>query len=279
MQTLNLPVSLKDGGRRVEVKRERVGTLLAFNDEIEGGRRWNAVLELLDGNVFVDGEPVSPNVLRHSPREAIIPIVIAVFRLFNVQTKMEGVYPCPRPGCNYQIIREETRKTDNRDDIKELKTNVAPEDYAGRHRIDLGDDIISLRDPEGEILVQALILRDPTLDDMIRLEEDASLKKSSRRMKRLIRYCLVGLDTTRTELEASEIINKYSRDLLQLKDDSIYNRIAGLWSLYGIVWEVPCVCRACTKEWEADIDMWSFFGYALRLWSVTARTESYAGTS
>lgn len=259
------------GHSEFELRKPSTATILALADRAESGRRYASMLALMEGSIeSIDGK--EPSDLRDMPLINAEYVAREAFRLYKLPTMVEGVYQCPR--CSHQNIHEEkTGKkgaviSDNRDDVANLPVIYC--DHEDPYILELasGNEVVLKNNYNGKSSVVATIraftFRDPTISDMMRIESDASLKDTSRRVNKLYFSCLVDCDGEVNEGDDFvSLKNKFMYELLDFPDFSDWARIAPLLHQYGMQPFIDVTCERCQKDFSDPVDFTGFFVSAL----------------
>lgn len=247
-----------------ELKKPDTNTILNVAEKAESGKSYAAMLAWIEGSIeTVDGE--RPKDLRFIPLVNAEVVSRDAFMLYKLPTLVEGVYPCPR--CGALNKHEEGVDSDNRDDIAALQVTCAEEEP--KHELDLSEspiEIYSTVDGKKELVVsiKKLVFRSPTIDDLLKIETDQTLKTSVRRMKKLYMQCMIDFDGEVTGGEDfNSIKNKYSYDLLNFPDFRDFDRLTHLFRRFGFNHMIAITCEQCSKEYEKPVDFTGFFVSAL----------------
>lgn len=255
---------------QVGVVKPNSETILNVYDQVENGKMYQSILHLMNGSLS-DLDNGGLNALKDIPIINSEVIAIEAFKLYKLPTKLEGVYPCPRMGCNHKIIHEETKESDTRDDIAEMPityfegTDIS-DSYFTLH-LDAGDEVKIYSRGDVICTISSITFRHPTIGDLISIENDPTLKKSASRLKKLYHSCIVSanfvsLDESITSVDV--IKNRYPYEMLKFDDYRQIDRITVGLRKYGIYPFVAITCPNCGKEFEAAVDFTGFFAYALR---------------
>ena len=247
-----------------EVKKPDTNTILNVAEKSESGKSYAAMLAWIEGSIdSVNGE--RPKDLKYMPLVNAEVVSRDAFLLYKLPTLVEGIYPCPR--CNHLNKHEESSEGDTRDDIAGLETKIADEEPV--HELDISENPITIEitregQKETVAMISKLKFRSPTIDDLLKIETDQTLKTSIRRMKKLYLACMIDMDGTVTDGETfATLKNKYSYDLLNFPDFRDFDRLTRLFRTYGFNHMVSMSCEACGKEFERPIDFTGFFVSAL----------------
>jgi hypothetical protein len=269
-----LPRAYK-GGSFVEVKKPNTDTILSVYDKAESGKTYNAMLSLVEGSIEnIDGRKPTIEDIRTMPIVSAEYVIIEAFKKYKLPTKVEGVYPCPR--CGTKIICEHNKQEDTRDDIVELpiiydrfnefmKPNHTGEyDYKQDYfKLELSDDEkLQFGD---DTFIHSITFRDPTLEDLVKIQADATLQTSSSRQKKLYTMCIVDIEFMHPTIDNWEDIKKrYLYELVRFDDYRTFDKITVGLRRFGFYPFKERGCHNCKKVWESAVDFTSFFVSALR---------------
>lgn len=260
------------GGRtEFELKKPSTNTILALADRAQNGRRYASMLALIEGSIDnIDGK--EPKDLRDMPLVNAEYVAREAFRMYKLPTLVEGVYQCPR--CSHQNIHEEkTGKgnvilSDTRDDVANLQVIFCDHEDPYELELSSGNEVVLSHTENGKDRIVAklsrFMFRDPTISDMMRIESDASLKDSSRRINKLYYNCLIDVDGETTGGEDLPALkSQFLYQILDFPDFSDWSRIAPLLHQYGMQPFIDVTCEKCQKDFQDPVDFTSFFVSAL----------------
>jgi hypothetical protein len=259
------------GHSEFELKKPSTATILALADRAENGRRYSSMLALMEGAIeSIDGK--EPEDLREMPLINAEYVAREAFRLYKLPTLVEGVYQCPR--CNHSNIHEEkTGKkgvviSDTRDDVANLEVVYCNHEDNYTLELAKGNEVVLKNNYNGKIEtvaeIRAFVFRDPTIADMMRIESDATLKDTSRRVNKLYYSCLVDVDGDVVGGDDfNGLKNKFMYELLDFPDFGDWARIAPLLHQYGMQPFIDVTCERCQKEFSDPVDFTGFFVSAL----------------
>lgn len=243
-----------------EVKKPNTDTILTVADRAQNGKSYSALLALIEGSVKSGAD------LRNMPLINAEYVAREAFRLYEVDTKVEGVYECP--ACRHQNKHIEG-DSDTRDDIAELEVHYADSEENYTLELDKGREVIINSTVNGEektvAILNKYVFRDPTLDDLIKIEGDKTLTTGVKRLNKLFRMCLVELDgiVESANLDMKAIQNRYQGDILNFPDYRDFQSISTMIRKYGLDHFIKVDCESCGKNFEAAIDFTAFFVSAL----------------
>lgn len=261
-------------GSEVEIKKPNTDTILQVYDKAEAGKIYSAMLALLEGSVVsLDGVKPTTAMLKKMPIVSAEAVVVEAFRKYNVPTLVEGVYPCPR--CGHKVIHEETKDEDTRDDVAKLKVrydrfNEFMEPITDNYNYTSDYFVLELSDDEklqfgDDTFIHSLTFRDPTVEDLISIQNDTTLKTPSSQQKKLYMSCIAGIEFMHPTIDDWQTIkNRYLYELVRFEDFRTFDRISLGLRRFGMYPFVEMGCPSCSKVWEAAIDFTGFFVYALR---------------
>jgi len=268
---LKMPISLQNK-RQVEIKKPDSDTILNIYEKAEQGKYAQALLSLMHGgiNSIEDTKP-SLSDLKNLPLVSAEYIAKELFKLYKLPTLVEGLYPCPRNGCGNKVIHEESRDFDSRDDVDKLPVHYAESaDYQTDWftlTFDKGDEIELKHRDEIAAEVSSITFRDPTIGDLIMIENDSSLTSTGSRLRKLYHELIVGASVVSIDdrlQDIQTIKNRYPYDLVKYNDYRYMQQITVGLRRFGVYPFIEIVCPSCGKHWEAALDFTSFFVYALR---------------
>jgi len=264
------------GNTEFEVKKPDTETILSLADKSGNGRQYSAMLSLLEGSV-VDGKD-----LRFMPLINAEFVVREAFRLYDLETKVEGVYQCP--SCRHQNIHREGGDEDNRDDVANLEVYYSEDEKPYELNLSSGREVEIKAIIGGEkrtvAVLNKYVLRDPTLDDLLKIEADKTLDTSTRRLNKLFRMCLIEIDgiVEGADLDLKTIQNRYQNMILNFPDFRDFQKLSTITRTYGLEHFIAIDCENCGKKFESAIDFTGFFVSALTSQSAT-RPERSVGSS
>lgn len=273
MSTIPLPRGYEFGSE-VEIKKPNTDTILQVYDKTESGKIYTAMLALLEGSVAsIDGVKPTLAQLKKMPIVSAEVVIVEAFKKYDVPTLVEGVYPCPR--CGNKIIHEETKSEDTRDNILDLKIKydrfddlmkATSENYNYKEayfKLELSDsEKLQFGD---DTFVHGITFRDPTVEDMIDIQNDATLQTPSSQQKKLYFKCIAGIDFLHPSIEDWQVIkNRFMYELVRFDDYRTFDKVSVGLRQYGYYPFIELGCGNCRKVWEAAIDFTGFFVYALR---------------
>lgn len=267
------------GNTDFELTKPNTQTILTLADRAQNGKQYSAMLALLEGSVK-DGAD-----LRYMPLINAEYVVREAFKLYEIDTKVEGVYSCP--ACRHNNIHRESGDEDTRDDVANLAVHFDERDEQGLPyvmELAKGREVEIWASVEGEKKQVAILnkysFRDPLLDDLIKIEGDRTLDTSIKRLNKLFRMCIVDLDGVIDDanLTVDKIKTRYPEDILNFPDFRDFQEMSLITREYGLEHFIPIGCENCGKHFESAVDFTGFFVSALT--SISApRTERSNGRS
>lgn len=268
---LDLPVSLQNK-RKAELKKPDSDTILTIYEKAEQGKYAQALLYLLNGGIqTLDDQKLSLSELKDIPLVSGEYVAKELFKLYKLPTLVEGLYPCPRNGCGNRIVHEEGKDFDSRDDIDKLPVNYATSpDYQADWftlNLDKGDEIVLKSKDEVAAEVTAITFRDPTIGDLMMIENDSSLSSTGSRLRKLYHELIVGAQVLTIDDRLQDVTvlkNRFPYELVKFNDYRYMQQITVGLRRFGIYPFIEVSCPSCGKQWEAALDFTSFFAYALR---------------
>lgn len=269
MSTIKLPRGYEFGSV-IEIKKPNTDTILHVYDKAESRKVYGAMLALLEGSIEeIDGKKPSTDMIRKMPMVSAEVAIVEALKMYKLPTLLEGVYPCPR--CNTKVIHEQTKDEDTRDDICNLPIKYDIDvvggswvDYkSGYYTLDLSDEEkLQFGD---DTFIQSITFRDPTIADMMSLENDYTLKTPSAQQKKLYVSCIADIEFMHPEIEDwNTIKNRYMYELVKFDDYRTFDRITLGLRRFGYHPFIQLGCGNCHKIWESAVDFTGFFVYALR---------------
>lgn len=272
---MRLPLPF-NGHSNVELTKPTVQNILDVYDSAQGEQYYKSMLDFMDGNVLSeDGEPIPSNELRKMPIVSAEVVIVELFKMYGLPTKVEGVYACPRFGCGHKVVQEETKESDNRFDIQDLDVIVCNGDDVN-FRLELNTPIICGSE-EKKLTITALTFAPVTIGDMIRVSSDHTIKKESRFTKKIFLTALIDMDANYTgqeEMTIEKAKNRFQFDILEFPDIAHQNTLILGMRKYGLRLLQDLTCPKCGKEWQAPVPFLVFFAYALKYASETSIPES-----
>ena len=259
-----------------ELTKPDTQTILTLADRAQSGKQYSAMLALLEGSVK-DGAD-----LRYMPLINAEYVVREAFKLYEIDTKVEGVYACP--ACRHQNIHRESGDQDTRDDVANLEVYFCEHEDPYEMELSKGREVEIWASVEGEKKQVALLnkycFRDPLLDDLLKIESDRSLDTSTKRLNKLFRMCLVDLDGVIDDasLTVEKIKTRYPDDVLNFPDFRDFQRMSLITREYGLEHFIKIGCENCGKNFESAVDFTGFFVSALTSMSAQ-RAERSSGAS
>lgn len=249
------------GNTEFELKKPDTDTILSIADRSQSGKSYSALLALMEGSI-VNGEN-----LRHMPLINAEYVAREAFRLYDVETKVDGVYECPT--CRFQNKHWENDGDDRRDDIATLEVRESDDEEPYTLELSKGNEVVIKSTVAGEqrtvAILNKYVFRDPTLDDLMKIEIDRTLTTPVKRLNKLFRMALVELDgiVDSADLTLQTIQNRYMGDILNFPDYRDFQKISILIRKYGLQHFIPIDCENCGKHFESAIDFTAFFVSAL----------------
>lgn len=264
------------GNTEFELTKPDTETILTLADRAQSGKQYSAMLALLEGSVK-DGAD-----LRFMPLINAEYVVREAFKLYEIDTRVEGVYGCP--ACRHQNIHREGSDEDTRDDVGGMEVFFCDHDEPYEMELGKGREVEIWASVDGEKRQVALLnkysFRDPLIDDLLKIEGDRTLDTSTKRLNRLFRMCLVDLDGVIDDatLDVEKIKTRYSNDILNFPDFRDFQRMSLITREFGLEHFIKVNCENCGKHFESAVDFTGFFVSALT--SISApRTERSNGRS
>ncbi|ATN95046.1 hypothetical protein [Leptospira phage LE4] len=263
-------------GNQVEIKKPDTETILKVFSRSQGGKYATALCTLLEGSIeSFEGASIDLPTLKALPLVSAEFIAIKAFELYDLPTKLEGVYQCPR--CDFQIIHEEKSDYDNRPDLKEFEIifDNPEESYESEFfKLVLDEEnqvvirVKKSKNDEEETEVATLsefTFSDITLGTMMEIENDTTLKDSSAHLKKAYYKHLVDVNGSTTEdIDLDSLKARYGYMIMNFPEVGDFFAISEGMRRFGLQPYVPMCCSNCKKEWEQTVDFASFFVYALR---------------
>ncbi len=249
------------GNTDFELTKPDTETILTLADRSQNGKQYSAMLALLEGSVK-DGVD-----LRYMPLINAEYVVREAFKLYEIDTKVEGVYACP--ACKHQNIHREGAEDDTRDDVANLEVYFSEDEEPYILDLANGREVGIWASVEGEKRQVALLnkysFRDPLLDDLLKIESDKTLDTTVKRLNKLFRMCLVDLDGVIEDatLTTEKLKNRYPNDILNFPDFRDFQKLSLITREYGLEHFIPIGCENCGKKFEAAVDFTGFFVSAL----------------
>lgn len=244
-----------------EIKKPDTETILEIADKAQSGKNYSSMLALMEGSI-IDGKE-----LRSMPLVNAEYVAREAFRLYEIETKVEGVYECP--ACRHQNKHWETPDSDSRDDIGNLQVRSCDHDEPYVMELDKGREVAITALVNGErktvAVLNKYVFRDPTIDDLIKIEMDKTLNTGAKRLNKLFRMILIEVDgiVDSPDLDVHSIKNRYMNDILNFPDFRDFQKISLLIRTYGLDHFIKIECENCGKNFESAVDFTGFFVSAL----------------
>lgn len=248
-----------------EPKKPNSDTILKVYEEAENGRYYGSLYKMVCGAIeSIGGHAIDNASLKYLPLVDAEYIAVEAFKLYGLPTKLEGVYPCPRPGCGNRIILEEMDTSDTRFDIATASVRYAEDN--GNFTIDLpqGREVVIKYGKENEYIISQMTFRPPTLYDAMQ----CTGKTNAEFMRQIYFRCLVDLVAVGTGIDDPTVGTIKSRfpggEMLRFPDYRDFNAITTGLKRYGIDPFMRVTCPSCGKTFDAAMDFTGFFVSALR---------------
>lgn len=245
----------------VEIKKPDTDVFLKAAQLARENKFQNAAFCFIQGSITeIDNAPPTIQHLKNIPLVSGEIIVKEAFKLYGVDTKVESVHKCPR--CGSMIINEQVEEYDNRFDIDNLE--IINSEDGEPYILELVDPII-LNGSKGMLLeIYSQTYRDICFKDLLKVENDPTLKSPISQMKRSYYECLIDLDgKVGAELSMKSDIDSLKKvfpfELLSFPDMRDFNNITKTLRKFGIQNNIDLVCDNCKKKFKDRIEFTSFF--------------------
>lgn len=274
---IKLPIPVENVGNTAELKKPDTDVILNVAEQAEKGSVFAGMFQLLNGCVtHIGKQKAEPEMIRRMPYVSAEVCMCEAFKLYKIPTKLEGMYRCPRNGCNEPIICEENLRGgyDTRDDFNDFEiVYYTGKEYSGSnfHLSLAPDERAQYVDAKGEneTEVTSHIYRVPVMEDMIEMEMEGRSSYASFQ-KGLYYRCLNGgavANVGESSWSMEKVKHRYGEDVVRFPDIRTFNRVTLGLRTYGLQPYSIKRCKTCGKEWRQAVDFASFFVSALRSWS------------
>jgi hypothetical protein len=290
---MRLPVPHPDGDISLELRLPDSVSMMQASQKSNSGANYQAMHHLLKKGIKHDGP--SDYIVR-LPLVSAEYLLLEIMKLYDVETKLQGVYRCARPGCAAAIILEQKGESDNRidldeqdivfaedepdnpnddDEIEQNDTEIHP--YVKCHHVleieDRGRHVVHRRADGTELArISGWTFRHPLLEDMIKLESDRTLKDETMRACSLLLKCLVDFDAEEVdegfyggdkERIFKKIRNVLKFDLVRFPHMKDMNNVIDGIRRYGLDTRLSLFCTSCGGETPVRLQFTDFFESAL----------------
>jgi hypothetical protein len=238
------------------------GALADAQAAAEGGDYFKAVLALLAVVVaeVIDEKGVAETdraqvktIVREMPSIDAEYLSTEALSLSGGEDYIEGIYRCPRPGCDGEIISE----GDGADKISDLET-VYAEEPDEPIDMSLASPVRIVNTRTGALLVDVttLVLRQPVVRDYIRAFSKVGMKDQLRYQYAAYAEAILLVNEEKVDDKWRNTWGSFVFEKMERADLSeVGRRIRSK----GLQTRLPKTCPKCGKRWDAEVSTAGFF--------------------
>ena len=216
----------------------------------------------------IDDKSTIKGIVNAMPYRDVEWLMIQAIIATGIDDVVEGIYPCPR--CHTEVMSSEPdplfnvndpeHNDDDADRIRKLKTTIcaAVRDFT----IELEVPVQKIDADTDEVMeeVNAVKLRDPILDDMIRACRKVGMSNAERLNAAVYAEATLTVNGVPVDRKWKNEWGTWLYDRLDFADT---RKVREEVQRYGLKSTIEKRCPKCKKVWEAEVDTGSFFASGL----------------
>lgn len=273
---MKLPIPISSNGdfySEVEISRPKTGIIADAQGLLDTGDVFSAIARFISGSTVTISSPEGKveaipdrikTLTRRMPYRSAEYISMMILLLLNEEDDgIEGVYICPRCGCQIIAELDEQNDIDTRDRISELPV-IFMDEPEETFTVSLNEPVLIKNKQSDEVLytVEELEIIHPTLENCIHAYRKHGTKDLVRRQLAIYSEAMVKINDEEVD---NKLRNLWGMFIFENLDSSTDIQTIGREvSKYGMGTSVSKDCPNCKKHFEAPINTSNFFASGLQ---------------